>query len=197
MADNQQNETKDADSGDVIERWVGALVVVLATFLGVCNVKGGNLGQAMELRLTEKNDNWAWYQARKIRADVYRSTGDQLSVPYPGETAEAKALREKLSSVYRERAAEQLNDMKEQMAAAREAEKAYEKLNVVDDQLDVSEAALAIGLALMGVTALIKRWWMFWIAMVPSGFGLFMGSAGFAGYDTSSEAIGWFVDILS
>src|SRR5262245_36861756 len=86
MADNKSDEKKDDESGHRIERWVGIAVVVLATFLGVCNVKDANIVQAMQKALVEKNDNWAWYQARNIRNDVYRSAADQLSVPYPGET---------------------------------------------------------------------------------------------------------------
>ena len=197
MADNESDEKKDDESEYRIERWVGIAVVVLATFLGVCNVKDANIVQAMQKALVEKNDNWAWYQARNIRNDVYRSAADQLSVPYPGETPATTKAREAMAAKYLENANIQAEKMKQQREDAEESERKYMQLNSKDDQFDLSEAALAIALAMMGVTALIKRWWMFWIAMIPAAFGLFMGAAGFAGVDTNTPIIRSTIQVLS
>ena len=197
MADNKSDEKKDDESGHRIERWVGIAVVVLATFLGVCNVKDANIVQAMQKALVEKNDNWAWYQARNIRNDVYRSAADQLSVPYPGETPAIAKVREAMAAKYLENADIQAEKMKQQKEDAEESERKYTQLNSKDDQFDLSEASLAIALAMMGVTALIKRWWMFWIAMIPAAFGLFMGAAGFAGADTNTPIIRSIIQVLS
>jgi hypothetical protein len=66
-----------------------------------------------------------------------------------------------------------------------------------NDQFDLSEASLAVALTMMGVTALIKRWWMFWMAMIPAAFALFMGAAGFAGVDTNNPVIRSIIQVLS
>ena len=50
---------------------------------------------------------------------------------------------------------------------------------------------------MMGVTALIKRRWLFWFALVPAAIGIVMGVAGFMGADTDNAAVRWVIGILS
>ena len=110
---------------------------------------------------------------------------------------EVTRQREARSAEFHAKAKKQEEKAKKQEADAKKAEEDYQALNSKDDQFDLCEAALAIGLALMGVTALVKKWWLFVIAMIPSIFGLVMGVAGFMGFDTSSEAINWIIKVLS
>ena len=194
MPDIPEIEVKD---GDVMERWIGLCVVVLATFLGVANVKDGNIVQAMQRKQADRIDNWGWFQARNIRATVYESFADEMSVPWPNETPEVAQQREAKSAFFRKRAKDQEEKSEKQKAAAEQADEDYNALNAKDDQFDLCEAALAIGLALMGVTAMVKRWWLFIFAAVPSSFGVVMGVAGFMGMDTNSKAINWIIQVLS
>ena len=185
------------EDGTSLETWVGLCVVILATFLGVCNVKDNNIVQAMQRKQADRNDNWAWFQARNIRATVYEAFGDELSIPWANETPDVTKKREARAAEFHAKARKQEEKAKTQEADAKKAEEDYLVLNAKDDQFDLCEAALAIGLALMGVTALVKRWWLFAIAMIPSVFGLVMGIAGFMGSDTSSAAIDWIIQVLS
>jgi hypothetical protein len=75
-------------------------------------------------------------------------------------------------------------------------EREIEDLNALDDQFDLCEAGLSVGLALFGVTVLLKRWWMFVIAMIPSALGVFMGIAGFAGINTDNPVTKAVLNIL-
>jgi hypothetical protein len=187
----------EVNHDDPMERWIGLCVVVLATFLGVANVKDGNIVQAMQRKQADRNDNWNWFQARNIRGTVYEAFADELSIPWPNETAEVTKQREAKSALFRKQAKRQEEKSEEQKAAALQADEDYNALNAKDDQFDLCEAALAIGLALMGVTAMIKKWWLFIVAAVPSAFGVIMGVAGFMGMDTNSPAISWIVQVLS
>jgi hypothetical protein len=194
MPETPEIEVKDDDP---MERWIGLCVVVLATFLGVANVKDGNIVQAMQRKQADRNDNWGWFQARNIRGTVYEAFADELSIPWPNETPEVTEKREAKAAFFRQRAKDQEAKSEKQKAAAEQADEDYNALNAKDDQFDLCEAALAIGLALMGVTAMIKRWWLFIVAAVPSAFGVIMGVAGFMGMDTNSPAINWIVQVLS
>jgi hypothetical protein len=194
MAEIPEIETKDGDS---MEMWIGLCVVVLATFLGVANVKDGNIVQQMQLKQAERIDNWNWFQARNIRATVYEAFADELTVPWPNETPEATKKREEKSAYFRDKARTQEEKAKTQEADAKQAKQDYDELNAKDDQFDLCEAALAIGLALMGVTAMVKRWWLFIVASVPSAFGVVMGVAGFMGMDTNSPYVNWIIRVLS
>jgi uncharacterized membrane protein YjjP (DUF1212 family) len=84
-----------------------------------------------------------------------------------------------------------------QKADAEEAQQGYDKLNEMDDQFDLCDAALAVSLALMGVTALTKRWGLFFFALIPAIIGFIMGLAGFCGWDTNFAMIKSIIKILS
>jgi hypothetical protein len=194
MADIPEVENKD---GGPMQTWIGLCVVILATFLGIANVKDDNIVQAMQLKQAERIDNWSWYQARKIRASVYEAFAEELSVPRPNESPEMTRQREDKIGHFRQLAKDQISEADKQRKTAENAEEDYKALNAKDDQFDLCEAALAIGLALMGVTALVKRKWLFVVALIPSVFGLLMGIAGFLGMDTNSPVISWIVQVLS
>jgi len=194
MADNP---SENDNGNSTLDSCIGIMVVLLATFLGVCSVKAGNIGQAMEKKQVERNNNWAWYQARTIRSTVYECTAEELSLARPGESDEAKQAREALRKRFLDDIGRQKTEREKQKADAEASEEDYESLGKKDDQFDLCEAALAIGLALFGVTALVKRWMLFVFALVPAAFGVFMGIAGFMGMDTESPAVKWVLDFLA
>lgn len=190
-------EPKEQSRSNFLETMVGLCVVLLATFLGLSNVKDGNIVQKMVLKQAEHNDNWAWFQARNIRQAVYQATGDELAVPRPGETPEAKTIREKMSAKYLDSAKSQDSKMEQQKEAAEKALKEYNYLNEIDDKFDLCDALLAIALALMGVTALVKRWWLFFLALVPAGLGVWVGVAGFLDVEPNIPFLKKLIEILS
>ena len=162
----------ESEQSNKLDTCVGIAVVLLATFLGICSVKAGNIGQKIAARQAKVTSNWAWYQARNIRADVYELAKD---------TEKHAAQQAKMA------------ELKEQTEAV---EKEIEELNALDDQFDLCEAGLAVGLALFGVTALLKRWAMFWAAFVPSALGVAMGVAGFCGVSTDNPVTKALLDVL-
>lgn len=197
------DEAKERNE-NLLEGLVGISVVLLATFLGICNVKDGNIVQKMQMKQVEVNNKWAYYQARKLHVTIYQTAAGGLSVPYPSEFSEIKKAREaKASELHdlihskKEGQEGQLVKMAVLKAEAEALEKEVAELGGMDDQFDLAEAALSIGLAMMGVTALLKRRWMFFLALVPSAFGTFMGIAGFAGLDTKDLGIKWMIDLLT
>ena len=190
-------ESDKEKSENRLEALVGISVVLLATFLGICNVKDGNVVQQMQLKQGERNNLWAWYQARNIRTAVYEGSADELSVPLPGETDVIKTYRLRKIQDFQKRISDQKAKMETQKTDAEALDAEIKELGAMDDQFDLAEAALGIGLAMMGVTALIKRWWLFFIAVVPSVFGFFMGIAGFMRMDTSYLGVDWMIRILT
>lgn len=176
---------------------IGVMVVLLATFLGICSVKAGNIGQAMAKKQVERNNNWAWFQARTIRSTVYECSAEELKLARPNENAEAKQVREALRQQFLDDLVRQKSEREKQKADAEQAEADYDELAKKDDQFDLCEAALAVALALFGVSALVKRWWMFVFALLPAALGVFMGVAGFMGHSTDLPAIKWVLDLLA
>ena len=184
---------------DLLEALVGVSVVLLATFLGLCNVKDGNIVQGMQQAQSDRNNEWLWFQARNLREEMYITAADEMRALAAGATGEGKAALESMAAVYDKKAKDQAGKKETQMNKADQAAKTYESLNELDDKFDISEAALAVGLAMMGVTALIKRWWMFFISLVPSAFGVYMGLAGFAAWEVPVKdmpVIGWIIRMI-
>lgn len=168
---------------------VAVTVAVLATFMGICKIKDDNIVQAMEQAQANRLDHWSFYQARNLREEVARATLTQLELQ--AQTAPAAAAESYQAAVLKYRALvdEQAKKKEElrQQAAADQA--AYDALNYRDDQFDLSDALLAIAIAMLAVTALTQLWWLYVAALVPTGLGLLMGLAGLGGWPIHPDAI--------
>lgn len=181
----------DLDPKDLIEQatearaarlnaTVAITVAVLATFMGICKVKDDNIVQGMQQAQVNKLDHWAYYQARNIRADVAEAAATQLELAKGAAPAAQAEAYDRAMAGYRAKAADQLKKRDELRALAEDAQATYETLNRRDDQFDLSDALLAIAIALLAVTALTKLWPLYLVAMVPTAFGVVMGVAGLA-----------------
>jgi hypothetical protein len=161
-----------------LNAFVAVTVAILATFLGICNIKDDNIVQAMQLAQADKIDMWGFYQARNLREEIALATVEQLQLAKLGRPEAEQAAYDAALSKYRAIASSQNSKKDELKAQAEAAQKRYDELNYKDDQFDLAEASIAIAIALLAVTALTHLWWLFWLAMVPSVFGIVMGTAG-------------------
>jgi hypothetical protein len=159
---------------------VAITVAALATFMGICKVKDDNIVQGMQQAQVDKLDYWAYFQARTIRADVAEQAATQLELAKSAAPAAQAADYDKSIASYRAKHADQLKKRDELKALAETAQANYEMLNRRDDQFDLSDALLAIAIALLAVTALTHLWPLYFVALVPTAFGVLMGLAGLA-----------------
>jgi hypothetical protein len=157
---------------------VAVMVALLATFLGICNIKDDNIVQAMDAAQADKIDLWGFYQARNIREEIALATVEQLTVARSSRPEGERAAHDAALARYVALAKNQNSKKEELRVQAEQAQKTYDRLNYRDDQFDLAEAAIAIAIALLAVTALTHQWWLFWLACFPSAFGLMMGLAG-------------------
>ena len=95
--------------------------------------------------------------------------------------AEAAAYDEAIAR-YDAKAAGEAQKKADLKAQAEQDQKTYDSLNYRDDQFDLSDAALAITIALLAVAALTKIWWMYWLSWLPISFGVLMGLSGLLGW---------------
>jgi len=168
---------------------VAITVAILATFMGVCKVKDDNIVQAMQQAQADKLDHWAYYQARTIRADVAQATAIQLNLQSEAQTAKNAAGYKDAIAKYEALAKEQLAKREDMRKAAEQDQQKYDALNYHDDQFDLSDALLAIAIAMLAVTALTSMWALYWAALVPTGFGMLMGLAGLLGWAIHPDAL--------
>ena len=189
--EEEEEESKGGDKakGGSLNRMVAVTVAVLATFMGICKVKDDNIVQAMQQAQADKIDSYSWYQARNIREEVATATAAQLTAQLAAAPADARAAVQQRIDAYNALAKEQDEKKKQQQDAAEEADKTYNRLNLHDDQFDLADAALSIAISLLAVTALTQKRWLYYLALVPTAFGLLMGLAGLLGWGLHPDAL--------
>ncbi|HEY3353606.1 MAG TPA: DUF4337 domain-containing protein [Polyangia bacterium] len=163
-----------------LNTWVAVAVALLATFMGICKVKDDNIVQAMQQAQADRVDHWAWYQARNIREEVARSSAAQMRVLALSlaEGSPARARADSEAARLEQTAADQVQKKAALKQQAEGDQAAYDRLNYRDDQFDLADAFLALAIALLAITALTQKRWLFGVALVPTTFGLLMGIAG-------------------
>jgi hypothetical protein len=164
---------------------VAALVALLATIMAVGNIKDGNIVQAMQQAQSNRVDAWSFYQAKSTKGHLAESIRDQLQLQHelnPSANPEARALLDKKIAFYQAQVAKYEKEKAEIQRQAKGYEEEYDRLNVHDDQFDMAEAGLNVAIALLGISALTRRWWLVWIAVAFASFGVLMDAAGFLGW---------------
>lgn len=184
---------KNALEAAAIRRLNGAVaisVALLATFMAICKVKDDNIVQAMQQAQAHMIDNWGFYQARNIRQEIAESNVIQLQAVKSGMVATADTQTIDAMIAQQQQQAKSQEEKKAALKQqAEDAEKAYNDLNFVDDQFDLSDALLAIAVALMAITALTELWWLFFLALVPTFFGVLMGLSGLLGWSIHPDGL--------
>jgi len=191
--DEEKKDSKDKASREEsrksrLNSYVAIAVALLATFLGICNVKDDNIVQAMQQAQADKIDQWGYYQARNIRELIAQTQVDQLKLQAMSHAADRAAYDRQITA-YQKMADEQEEKKKQTKADAEGAEKKYDALNIHDDQFDLCNSAISIAIALLALTALTQKRWLFGLAMIPTVFGVLMGLAGLLGWGLHPDAL--------
>ena len=120
--------------------------------------------------------------ARNILEEIAKGTLLQLKLSAPSQPASEQANYQKAIAQYEQLAAEQARKKDELKAHAEQDQKDYDAANFRDDQFDLADALLAIAISLLAVTALTHLWWLYFLALVPTVFGVVIGVAGLTGW---------------
>jgi hypothetical protein len=162
---------------------VALSVAVAATFVALCNVKDGNIVQAMQQAQANGVDAWAYYQAKGTKLNIAEAALDaaRLQKDTANLTPEGRALLDRKIVEYGERIRHYEQEKEDIKKTAEGYQKEYDRLNVHDDQFDMAEATISIAIALLGVTALTQKRRLLYVALAFGGFGVVLGLAGFLG----------------
>lgn len=168
---------------------VAITVAVLATFMGICKVKDDNIVQAMQQAQADKIDHWAFYQARNLRQEIAEAAATQIELSKLTATPAVASAHDAARDRYKALAREQALKKDELKALAEQDQKTYDALNYRDDQFDLSDALIAIAIAMLAVTALTRMWALYWASLVPTALGVLMGVAGLAALPIHPDAL--------
>jgi hypothetical protein len=174
------NEAVEHASDSRLNSIIAALVAIAATFMALCNVKDGNIVQGMAQAQANAVDQWSYYQAKGMKQNLAEATLDQLQLQRAMLTDPkfASMLDAKIA-VYEKQVKKYEKEKIDIKANAEGQVKEYDRLNLHDDQFDMSDACLSVAIALFGVTALTKKRWLLGLACLFMFFGVLFGLAGF------------------
>ena len=168
---------------------VAITVALLATFMGICKVKDGNIVQAMQQAQADKVDHWAFFQARNIQEEIAKSTITQLRLQALTVPVEHQPAYQAQITVYEALAKDQAEKKEALKTLAEKDQTTYDNLNFHDGQFDLSDALIAIAISLLAVASLTQLWWLFGLSLVPAVFGVVMGLAGLGAWRIHPDAL--------
>jgi hypothetical protein len=113
----------------------------------------------------------------------------QLRLAAPSQPASERENYQQAIEQYAQLAADQVKKKDALKAQAEQDQRDYDAANFRDDQFDLADALLAIAISLLAVTALTYLWWLYFVALVPTGFGVLMGLSGLAGWGIHPDAL--------
>ncbi len=161
---------------------VAIWVAITATFMALCNVKDGNVVQAMSQAQAHSIDAWTYFQAKSTKQAMLENAVELLKLQKaPGADELIKKDEARIAQYEKEKA-----EIKKQ---AEGYEKEYNDINVFDDQFDMTDAFLSIAIALFGITALTRKKWLFFFAAGLSLLGIVLGLTAFFKVSLHSDLI--------
>lgn len=188
--DETINESIERASENKLNSKIAIFVAITATFMAICNIKGGNIVQNMSKAESKAVNYWSYFQAKSTKQNLTENTVELLSSQLLNANgATAKADIEKKISAYKEKIARYEKEKTEIKAEAEAQEKAYDDMNVFDDQFDMTEAILSIAIAMFGLTALTQKKPLFYFALTLSSFGFILGITAFFKISLHSDFI--------
>ena len=187
MADELSEKIHEAmehgHEGGGLGSTVALLVALAATFMALASVKDRNITLRMNQAQAKAIDTWNYYQAKSMKQNLAEATLDQMT-----------AVNGSPSSIdhYKQAVARYEHEKGEVKEEAEGYEKKYESLNQQHDLFDLSDAAMSVAIALLGVTALTRKRWLLAVAAVFLVTGAFFGVAGFMNWPIHPEsAVKW------
>jgi uncharacterized membrane protein len=166
-------ELKPEHAEDPKTRSVGILVGVVGILLSVVTIASHRAHTKAVIDRTESNDQWAYYQAKKIR----ESTNDvalSLLQALGTDPAKNEATAHKLEAA-REKYSEEAKDVMKE-AQAKDAEQKIEEMRAL--RFDIGEGLLELGLVLCSLYFLARKTFFPVLGLVASIAGTALGIVG-------------------
>jgi Domain of unknown function (DUF4337) len=139
-------------SGDEFGRRVGVAVGIIGIVLAVVTIGSHRAHTAAVITRTEANDQWSFYQAKKLREHLVE-VGGELAKSLTSDPSRVQPLVEKLAAD-RARYDHDANDIQSE-AKSKEAETAHDEAKAL--RLDIGEGFLELGLVMSSLYFLSKR----------------------------------------
>lgn len=181
IAETIQEPLEQGNKSKINSR-VALFVAITATIMALCNVKDGNIVQAMSQAQAHSIDAWSYFQAKSTKQSIAENTLELLRLQNnPGNAEVIKKYEEQISRYEKEKT--------EIKAQAESFQKEYDNINLFDDQFDMTEALLTISIAMFGITSLTQKNWLLYFASFISLTGIILGLTAFMKISLHSDFV--------
>ena len=162
-------EVKPEHASDPMTRRVGILVGMVGILLSVVTIASHRAHTEAVIHRTESNDEWAFYQAKKIREHTTDMTLVLLTALQPDAKNESVIRKLEASKAKYAQDAEQ----GKQQAEARDEEQKHEEARAL--RFDIGEGLLELGLVLCSLYFLARKSFFPIFGVIASVAGTLMG----------------------
>jgi len=166
-------EVKPEHAADPLTRRVGILVGVVGILLSVVTISSHRAHTQAVIHRTESNDQWAFYQAKKIREST-NEVALTLLQALSTDPARSESTAHKLEAARGKYADDAKEIMKE--AQAKDEEQKIEERRAL--RFDIGEGLLELGLVLCSLYFLARKGFFPVLGVVSSVAGTVMGILG-------------------
>jgi hypothetical protein len=167
-------EVKPEHADDPNSRRVGILVGVVGILLSVVTISSHRAHTDAVIHRTESNDQWTYYQAKKIRENT-EEVALALMSSLGTDPAKAEAVAHKLESARAKYAADAEKIQEEARAKDKETEKEEHRALY----FDIGEGLLELGLVLCSLYFLARKLFFPVFGVLSSIAGTILGVMGF------------------
>ncbi|HMH23144.1 MAG TPA: DUF4337 domain-containing protein [Puia sp.] len=181
IVETTQEQLEQAGKNFINSR-VALFVAITATFMALCNVKDGNIVQAMSQAQAHSIDSWSYFQAKSTKQSIVENTLEEIKLQNAAGNAEVIKKYEAQIARYEKE--------KEVIKVQAEGfQKEYDEINLFDDQFDMTEALLTIAIAMFGITSLTQKRWLLYFAGAVSLIGIVLGLTAFLKISLHSDLV--------
>jgi hypothetical protein len=181
IAETIQDSLEQSTRNKINSR-VALFVAIIATFMALCNVKDGNIVQAMSQAQANAINAWSYFEAKSTKQSITEKSLELLK-------AENKPNSQALIKSYEEQVARYEKEKNEISAEAKGYQKQYDDINLFDDQFDMTDALLTIAIAMLGITSLTQKKWLLYFSGIVGLIGIILGLAAFMKISLHSDFI--------
>src|SRR5664280_2510776 len=165
-------ESLEQSNRNKINSRVALIVAITATFMALCNVKDGNIVQAMSQAQANAVNSWSYFEAKSTKQSITEKSLELLKI-------ENKPEGKEMIKIYEEQIARYEKEKNEISAEAKGYQKQYDDINLFDDQFDMTDALLTIAIAMLGITSLTQKKWLLYFSSIVSLIGIILGLTAF------------------
>ena len=164
-------------------RRTALLTAVYAVFLAVVSLGGNNAAKEMSLSQQQASDQWAYYQAKSMREQLYRierlRLEDELVERGKALAGEALAHKQGLQQSAAQEERRYAGEKKEIEEKARELEHERDRNLARDPYFDFGEVLLQIAIVLASMSILTRARPIFHASLVAAVLGVTLGLNGY------------------